>query len=116
MTSRHPHPNETWQSDFTHYRLANTTDTEVLVWLDDHSRYALSATAHERVTDDLIADTFSQTTADKGFPASVLTDNDMVYTTRFAGGRGGRNAHETRLHSLEIDQKHSRPNHPTISE
>ena len=35
-------PNETWQSDFTHYRLANGADTEVLVWLDDHSRYALS--------------------------------------------------------------------------
>ena len=35
-------PNECWQSDFTHYPLADGTDTEILTWLDDHSRYALS--------------------------------------------------------------------------
>lgn len=38
-------PNETWQSDFTHYRLANGTpgglDVEIITWLDDDSRYAL---------------------------------------------------------------------------
>jgi transposase len=28
-------PNETWQADFTHYRLADGTDTEILSWLDD---------------------------------------------------------------------------------
>jgi transposase len=43
-------PNECWQSDFTHYPLVNGTDTEILTWLDDHSRYALSLTAHHRVT------------------------------------------------------------------
>ena len=43
-------PNECWQSDFTHYPLAGGTDTEILTWLDDHSRYALSVTAHHRVT------------------------------------------------------------------
>jgi hypothetical protein len=32
-------PNEMWQSDFIHWRLADgTTDAEVLNWLDDHSR------------------------------------------------------------------------------
>ena len=30
-------PNECWQSDFTHYPLADGTDTEILSWLDDHS-------------------------------------------------------------------------------
>ncbi len=35
-------PNECWQSDFTHYPLAGGADTEILTWLDDHSRYALS--------------------------------------------------------------------------
>lgn len=106
-------PNETWQSDFTHYRLADRTDTEVLVWIDDHSRLALSVTAHRRVTGDLVVDTFNECGADQGFPASVLTDNGMVYTTRFAGYRGGRNALETRLAELDIQQKNSRPNHPT---
>jgi hypothetical protein len=37
-------PNECWQSGFTHYPLAGGTDTEILTWLDDHSRYALSVT------------------------------------------------------------------------
>ena len=105
-------PNETWQSDFTHYRLANSADTEVLVWLDDHSRYALSVTAHDRVTGDIVVDTFNHTGQTQGFPASVLTDNGLVYTARFAGYRGGRNRLETHLVALGIDQKHSRPNHP----
>ena len=43
-------PNECWQSDFTHWRLADGTDVEILNWLDDHSRYLLSCTAHPRVT------------------------------------------------------------------
>jgi transposase InsO family protein len=106
-------PNETWQSDFTHYRLAGGADTEVLVWLDDHSRYALSVTAHHRVTGPIVVETFNQTAGAYGFPASVLTDNGLVYTTRFSGGRGGRNQLETHLIDLDITQKHSRPNHPT---
>jgi len=43
-------PNQCWQSDFTHYPLAGGADTKILAWLDDHSRYALSVTAHARVT------------------------------------------------------------------
>ncbi|MBP7595840.1 MAG: IS481 family transposase, partial [Candidatus Microthrix sp.] len=106
-------PNECWQSDFTHYFLTDGTDTEVLVWLDDHSRYALSVTAHLRVTGPLVVDTFNRTGATQGFPASTLTDNGLVYTARFAGGKGGRNAFETRLNELKIVQKNSQPNHPT---
>ena len=106
-------PNETWQSDFTHCRLADGTDREVIIWLDDHSRYSLHLSAHRRVTGDIVADTFTQTAAEQGFPASVLTDNGLVYTTRLAGGRGGRNRLETLLVDLGVTQKHSRPNHPT---
>jgi transposase InsO family protein len=46
-------------------------------------------------------------------PAAALTDNGMVFTTRLAGGRGGRNALEHELRRLDIEQKNSRPNHPT---
>jgi len=106
-------PNECWQADFTHTRLADGTDIEVLSWLDDHARYALSVTAHRRVTGTAVVETFTQCAADQGLPASVLTDNGMVFTTRFAGGRGGRNGLETLLADLGIIQKHSRPNHPT---
>jgi hypothetical protein len=37
----------------------------------------------------------------------------MVFTTRYAGGRGGRNAFEAELRRLGVVQKNSRPNHPT---
>jgi transposase-like protein len=36
-------PNEMWQSDFIHWRLADETDVEILNWLDDHSRYCSPA-------------------------------------------------------------------------
>ena len=110
-------PNETWQSDFTHYRLTDGTpagtDTEILTWLDDHSRYALHVSAHRRINGRIVLDTFRDTAAEHGYPASVLSDNGMVYTARFSGGRGGRTALETELHRLNITQKNSRPNHPT---
>ena len=40
-------PNQTWQAD-SRPLLADTTDAEVLTWLDDHSRYALHVSAHAR--------------------------------------------------------------------
>ena len=106
-------PNETWQADFTHYQLADGTDAEILTWLDDHSRYALSVTAHHRVSGPIVLTTFRKTVASFGIPATTLTDNGMVFTTRFAGGRGGRSALEHELRRLHITQKNSRPNHPT---
>lgn len=106
-------PNETWQSDFTHYRLATGRDVEILTWLDDHSRYALHISAHTRVTGPIVLATFQATTDEHGCPASTLTDNGMVFTTRLAGGRGGKNALETRLAALGVTQKNSHPAHPT---
>jgi transposase InsO family protein len=106
-------PNETWQSDFTHYRLATGVDVEIITWLDDHSRYALHISAHARITARIVLDTFTETAAQHGYPASTLTDNGMVYTVRFSGGRGGRTALEVELRRLHIVQKNSRPSHPT---
>ena len=107
-------PNECWQSDITHYRLPDGTDAEIISWLDDHSRYALSITAHLRVTGPIVVTTFRQTIKQHGTPFSTLTDNGLVYTTRFAhGGKTSRNAFETELVKLRVRQKNSRPNHPT---
>ena len=111
-------PNETWQSDFTHYRLTRPDghpgdDVEIITWLDDHSRYALHVSAHRRITAQIVHATFTETTTTYGNPASTLTDNGMVYTVRFAGGRGGRTRLEAELRRLGITQKNSRPNHPT---
>lgn len=105
-------PNETWQTDFTHVRLRDGRDVEVLNFLDDHSRYLLACIAFPRVTGPAVASVFQETVAQHGIPASVLSDNGMVFTTRFAGGRGGKNAFEKALRALHVRQKNSTPNHP----
>ncbi|MFC4617102.1 integrase core domain-containing protein, partial [Cellulomonas algicola] len=102
-----------WQTDFTHVRLADGTDTEVLTFLDDHSRLVLACTAHHRVRGPDVVTTFRAAISDNGVPAAVLSDNGMVFTTRLAGGRGGRNAFESELARLGIERRNSRPNHPT---
>ena len=104
-------PNECWQSDFTHYPLAGGADAEILSWLDDHSRYALSVTAWHQVTGPVVLAAFRAAVAAHGPPASTLTDG-MVFTTRFSGGKGGRNSFEHELRRLGITQKNGRPNHP----
>lgn len=86
-------PNETWQADFTHWAFADGTDTDILTWLDDHARYALSVTAHQPVTGDIVVAQFKAATSTYGVPFSTLTDNGMVFTTRFAhGGNTSLNA------------------------
>ena len=102
-------PNECWQSDFTHWPLADGTDTEILTWLDDHSRYALSLTAHTPVTGEDVVTTFRAAVDLHGIPASTLTDNGLVFTTRFLHGP---NTFERELVILGIEQKNGRPNHP----
>jgi transposase InsO family protein len=107
-------PNECWQSDFTHCRLAGGADTEVICWLDDHSRYVLHLSARTRVAGPVVTGSFRAAVAGHGAPASTLTDNGTACTARFAGGggRGGRNALEHELRRLGIRQKNGKPNHP----
>ena len=52
-------PNAVWQSDFTHWRLADGSDVEIINWLDDHSRYLLGCTAFRRVAGDDVVATFT---------------------------------------------------------
>jgi len=112
-------PNETWQSDFTHYPLTDTTafprGIEIITWLDDCTRYALHVSAHRAITTPIVTNTFRKAAGQHGIPASTLTDNGMVYTVRLAsiGHRGGRNGFEQQLRVWHVVQKNSRPNHPT---
>jgi transposase InsO family protein len=114
-------PNQMWQTDFAHYRLTRPdgqlgADVEILCFIDDHSRYALSVSCHRPVTGPAVVAAFRQAVADQGVPAAVLSDNGMVFTTRFAGGRAGRdtlNGFQALLRDLGVVQKHSKPNHPT---
>ena len=77
-------PNQCWQSDFTHYRLTRPdgtpgADAEILCWLDDHSRLALSLTGHHRVTGPIVVAAFRAAVAAYGIPASTLTDIQDVW-------------------------------------
>ncbi len=104
-------PNETWQSDLTHYRLTHPdgrpgADVEIISWLDDRTRYALHVSAHTRVTTPIVKRTFREAAGQHGIPASTLTDNGMVYTVRLAG-------FEQQLRDWNVVQKNSRPGHPT---
>lgn len=105
-------PNECWQSDYIHWRLADDTEVEIIDWIDDCSRFLLGLTAVRRVTGDTVVDTFINAGNEHGFPASTLTDNGMVYTTRLSGGTGGKNGFEYLLGGLGITQKNGRVNHP----
>lgn len=102
-------PNECWQADFTHWPLADGTDTEILCFIDDHSRLAISVTAHAVVTGPVVLAAFRGAIAAYGVPASTLTDNGLVFTAR---ARGGRNSFERELVILGVEQKNGRPNHP----
>lgn len=94
--------NECSQSDFTYYKVASVRDTEIITWLDDHTQFALHISAHQRITGATVFDTFTVTVNTNGKPASTLTDNEFVYTTRH---RGKANAFERDLTILRIEQK-----------
>jgi transposase InsO family protein len=102
-------PNETWQSDFTHWHLSDGSDVEIINWLDDHSRFLLSMNVYSRVTGPIVVDSFTKCVNEFGVPTSTLTDNGVVYTTRLLGGR---NAFEHLLATLGVSQKNGHPSHP----
>jgi len=102
-------PNRVWQSDVTHWRLADGSEVEICSWLDDHSRFLLGCTAFRRVGGDDVVATFSAAGDAHGWPAATLTDNGAVYTSRFTGGRNG---FEYLLAYLGVRQKNGAPGHP----
>ncbi len=102
-------PNETWQSDFTHWRLKDGSDVEIINWLDDHSRLLLSCTVFKAITGKIVIDTFNECRRQYGTPFSTLTDNGNVYTARFTQGKNG---FEYLLSELDIVQKNGSPAHP----
>jgi transposase InsO family protein len=102
-------PNETWQGDFTHLWLADGSGVEVLNWLDDHWRLLLYCRAFPAVKGHHVTDSFKECINAYEMPLSTLTDNGVVYTARFVGGR---NAFEYLLQQLHIQQKNGHPGHP----
>jgi transposase InsO family protein len=102
-------PNECWQSDMTHWQLANGTRVEILTFLDDHSRLALACELFVTVKAGDVRSTFQRTCEHYGVPASVLTDNGAIFNGR---SRGGRTSFESDLLRLGVLYKHSTPYHP----
>ena len=102
-------PNETWQSDFTHWRLADGSDVEIINWLDDHSRLLLHCSVYKAITGEIVIDTFNECRNTYGTPFSTLTDNGIVYTARFVKGKNG---FEYLLSELDVVQKNGSPAHP----
>jgi transposase InsO family protein len=102
-------PNECWQSDVTHWRLADGTEVDIVNFLDDHSRLAVASRVLRVATAPAVLQVFRAAGACWGLPAALLTDNGCVYTTWH---RGGPNAMQSELLALGIDYRHSRPYHP----
>jgi transposase len=67
-------PNERWQADITHWRLADSTEVEILNILDDHSRVCLASTARRVIPSTQVWAIFATAIGRWGPPAEVLTD------------------------------------------
>ena len=102
-------PNECWQSDMTHWTLADGTGVEIVNLIDDHSRFCLAAVALPVTTAVDIGRIFQEARARYGAPAAMLTDNGCIFT---ATHRGGKVVLQTELERLGIRHKHARPYHP----
>jgi transposase InsO family protein len=102
-------PNECWQSDVTHWRLADATEVDIVNFLDDHSRLAVGSRVVAVATAAGAVEAFREAVARWGLPSALLTDNGCVYTTWH---RGGPNVMQTELLALGVDYRHSRPYHP----
>jgi transposase InsO family protein len=102
-------PNERWQADITHVRLAGEDEVEILNVIDDHSRLLLASVARTTFKAADVVACFHAAAGVHGYPASLLTDNGAVFT---AAPRKGRCAIEAETAALGISFVHSRPYHP----
>ncbi|MFI5393106.1 MAG: IS481 family transposase [Myxococcota bacterium] len=102
-------PNERWQADITHWRLADGSEVEILNAIDDHSRLLVASEARLIFKAADVVASFHRAAGAHGFCASLLTDNGAVFT---AAPRGGRCALELETARLGIRLVHSRPYHP----
>ena len=103
-------PNERWQLDITHWRLADGTDVEILNIIDDHSRLVVGSTPGGSSRLPMCWPASAKPPTPSMFPPSVLSDNGAVFTGVPRGG--GRVALELELIHLGVSFRHSRPYHP----
>jgi transposase InsO family protein len=102
-------PNETWQSDMTHWQLADGQQVEIINYIDDYSRAVMASVAVPVATSSDVVRIFFDAAAVYGLPRSVLSDNGAIYTTAYRGSHTGM---EIELATLGITFKHGKPYHP----
>jgi transposase InsO family protein len=102
-------PNETWQSDMTHWQLADDQPVEIINFIDDYSRAVLCSNVVSVAKAADVVRLFFATTDIYGLPNSVLTDNGAIYTAHYRGSHSGM---EIELATLGIRFKHGKPYHP----
>jgi transposase InsO family protein len=103
-------PNQRWQTDITHWALADGTDVEICNIIDDHSRLCIASVARPVFKATDVDGCFRAAMQAYGPPASVLSDNGAVYTGRYR--HTARVALELTLNAGGIAFSHSRPYHP----
>jgi len=102
-------PNDCWQSDMTHWHLANDQPVEIVNFIDDYSRAVLASVALPVATAKDVVRIFFDCAATYGLPRSVLSDNGAIYTASYRGATTGL---EIDLVALGITFKHGKPYHP----
>lgn len=102
-------PNEMWQTDITHWQLADGEHAEILNVIDDHSRLFICSHAYAHVKARDVVDSFHRAAELHGLPAALLSDNGAVFT---GTARHGKVQLQTELEQLGIAAKNSRPYHP----
>jgi transposase InsO family protein len=103
-------PNERWQADITHVRIANRYEVEVFNQIDDHFRLLVGSDARGTFKAADVVACFSAAAARWGTPASYLTDNAALFTGAYRGR--GWVALERELVTRGVQLRHSRPYHP----
>jgi transposase InsO family protein len=103
-------PNECWQSDWTHYALADGTPVAIAGSMDDHSRVltGLDACLGEG-TSTLVWSVMSNAISVWGIPMRSLTDNGLCYS---GARRGTEVPFEANLRALGCHPVCSSPYHP----
>jgi transposase InsO family protein len=103
-------PNECWQADMTHVELDDGSIYEVLNVIDDHSRLCVASRAIRVVKATDVVRVLHKAAESWGYPASLLTDNGLIFSTSRHHQVAG--VTEQELFALGIEAKHARPYHP----
>jgi len=99
-------PNQMWQSDIFTFRLGGRY-AYVIAFLDDYSRFVVSADLFRSPTAQAVIEVYRQAIAEFKPPKEMLTDNGRQYTTW-----RGTSRFEAELKKDGVAHFKSRPHHP----